>query len=114
MSVTCYPTNPADAYALGLVDAERVNEARDPLTTPWHMEAQTAEVQAAYWAARKGQPMPGQIPMTPAQQLLTLNALEVAIGDLMERSDVLAAGEVCNLLCAALGMEPVSYWDDSD
>jgi hypothetical protein len=54
------------------------------------------------------------IPMTPAQQLLTLNALEVAIGDLMERSDVLAAGEVCNLLRTALGMEAVSYWDDSN
>ena len=54
------------------------------------------------------------IPMTPAQQLLTLKALEVAIGDLMERSAVLAAGEVCNLLRAALGMEQVSYWDDSE
>jgi hypothetical protein len=40
--------------------------------------------------------------------------LEVAIGDLMERSDLLAAGEVFNLLRVALGMESVSYWDDSD
>jgi hypothetical protein len=52
--------------------------------------------------------------LTEAQSRLTLKALEVAIGDLMERSDVLAAGEVCNLLRAALGMELVSYWGDSD
>jgi len=51
-------TNAADAYALGLVDAVRVVTGYDCLTTPWHMEAQTAEVQAAYWAARNGQPVP--------------------------------------------------------
>ena len=114
MSVTCYPTNVADAYALGLVDAVRVNEARDPLTTPWHMETQSAEVQAAYWAARKGQPMPGVITLTPDQARLTLAALEVAMGELMERSEVLASGEVCNLIRNMLGMEPREYWDDSD
>ena len=54
------------------------------------------------------------IPLTPAQQRLTLAALEIAIGDMTERTEVLAAGEVCNLLRGALGMEAVSYWDDSD
>ena len=43
--------------------------------------------------------------LTLAQQRLTLAALEVAIGDLTERVEVLAAGEVCNLLRAMLGME---------
>ncbi|MGY2892455.1 hypothetical protein [Deinococcus sp. UYEF24] len=54
------------------------------------------------------------IPLTPAQQQLTLVALEIAIGDMTERAEVLAAGEVCNLLRASLGMEAVSYWDDSE
>jgi hypothetical protein len=52
--------------------------------------------------------------LTPAQQLLTLTALEVLIGDMTERLVVQGAGEVCNLLRAALGMEPRAYWDDSD
>ena len=43
-----------------------------------------------------------------------LAALEVAIGDMTERTEVLAAGEVCNLLLAALRLEAVSYWDDSE
>jgi hypothetical protein len=52
--------------------------------------------------------------MTPAQARLTLAALEVAIGDLMSRAEVLAAGEVCNLIRNMLGMESVTYWDDSE
>ena len=54
------------------------------------------------------------IPLTPAPQLLTLEALELHMSDLTERAEVLAAGEVCNLLRASLGMEARAYWDDSE
>ena len=54
------------------------------------------------------------IPLTPVQQLLTLEALELRMSDLTERAEVLATGEVCNLLRASLGMEARAYWDDSD
>jgi hypothetical protein len=52
--------------------------------------------------------------LTPAQARLTLATLEVAIGDRMSRSEVLATGEVCNLIRNMLGLESVSYWDDTD
>lgn len=54
------------------------------------------------------------IPLTPAQQLLTLEALELRMADLNERQEALAAGKVCNLLRASLGLETREYWDDSD
>ncbi len=67
-------------------------------------------------AAMPGPELPPSalISLTPAQQLLTLNALEVVIGDMTERQEVLAAGEVCNLRRILLGMDQVTYWDESD
>ena len=56
--------------------------------------------------------LPAAIPLTPAQQLLTLEALELRMSDLTERAEVLAAGEVCNLLRTSLGMEARTYWEN--
>ncbi|WP_407541296.1 hypothetical protein Q0M94_07915 [Deinococcus radiomollis] len=52
--------------------------------------------------------------LTPAQQELTFKALEIVIARLTQRAEVLALGEVCNVLRASLGLEAVSYWDDLD
>ncbi|WP_407541751.1 hypothetical protein Q0M94_19910 (plasmid) [Deinococcus radiomollis] len=59
-------------------------------------------------------PPPILLTFTPAHVRLTLKALEIRMSDLTERAEVLAAGEVCNLLRASLGMETRAYWDDSD
>ncbi|WP_339095051.1 hypothetical protein WDJ50_11020 [Deinococcus sp. VB142] len=49
---------PAQAHVNGQIDAQRVSEGYGPLVTIWRFEALPAEVQAAYWAGREGQPLP--------------------------------------------------------
>lgn len=50
--------------------------------------------------------------LTVAQQKLMLAALEIQMSDLTERDDVLAVGEICNLLRVELEMAPRKYWED--
>ena len=49
---------------------------------------------------------------TGAQQKLMLEALEIRMSDLTEREDILAVGEICNLLRTELDMAPREYWED--
>jgi hypothetical protein len=47
--------------------------------------------------------------LTAAQQNLMLEALEIRMSDLTEREEVLAVGEICNLIRVELKMAPRKY-----
>jgi hypothetical protein len=82
------------------------------LSPPIKLFVDTPPIAFVFEQAAKPKSALRPLVLTAAQQQLMLEALEIRMSDLTEREEVLAVGEIGNMLRVELNMAPREYWED--